>query len=917
MEAPVTGQRWTSQSEPELGLGIIANVEGALVEVCFPAVGETRRYARQSAPLRRAEFRAGDTITLRDGAKLAVDSVSSTNGLFTYHAAGRAIAESELADTLALGGPQERLLAGNVDDILAYRLRAEAVEWRSRIQASPVRGFIGGRVDPIPHQMSIAADVTGRLLPRVLLADEVGLGKTIEAGLILHRLHLTGRASRVLVLVPDALPHQWFVELLRRFNMMFSLFDEERCAAIEAGDPGANPFLDSQLVLCPLSLLRDSPQRALQAASAGWDLLIVDEAHHLEWTPQEPGTSYLVVEAIAQNVPGLLLLTATPQQLGQEGHFARLRLLDPDRYNDLQAFLKESEGYQEVARLVDQILAGGKMTAADRRLFAAHSPRVQKHATELQKGDETARQRLVADLLDEFGTGRVMFRNTRAVIQGFPPRLCLMQALQHEIEADGEQLVPAFETRVRWLANKLRELGDAKVLLICKSRTLAEELNEKLLREINVHSVLFHEGLTLMQRDRHAATFADPEGARLLICSEIGSEGRNFQFAQHLVLFDLPQDPDLLEQRIGRLDRIGQKGTIHIHVPYLVGTEGEVLARWYHEGLDAFEHSLQGAAKLLHTFAPEVQALCESFDEPKLADLIRRSAELRLEVRQKLERGHNRLLELNSCKPRLAARVIERIREIDEDSSFERFFIALIEHLGMHVEEMSDHTWFIRPDNLITDALPSLPPEGATLTFDRERALSRDHETFLTWDHPYVTGALDVLLGGHTGNAGFAFWKASGAEGLILQACFVAECIAPPALHVSRFMPAVPLRIAVDHQGKDISADAAFARARLSSGDPSRTVENAAVRHKLFPAMLTKAQQMAEQQLHALKQRGLTAMTRHLDEEITRLEDLASRNSQVRPEEITALKEQRQALVSAIESTGLRLDALRLIVRLK
>ncbi|MEZ5387976.1 MAG: helicase-related protein [Prosthecobacter sp.] len=909
--SPAPGQRWISQSEPELGLGLVTALEGNFIELTFPAVGETRRYARHSAPLHRASFRAGDKITLQDGAKLQIDSVAEADGALVYHCGSKLVPEAELAHTIALGGPQERLLAASIDDLRTFALRAEAVEWRCRMQASPVRGFIGGRVDPIPHQMSIAADVTGRLLPRVLLADEVGLGKTIEAGLILHRLHLTGRASRILVLVPDALPHQWFIELLRRFHLMFSLFDEERCAAIEAGDPEGNPFLDSQLVLCPLSLLSGSSKRALQAADVAWDLLIVDEAHHLEWTVEAPGTAYQVVEAIAQRVPGVLLLTATPQQLGAEGHFARLRLLDPDRYSDLDAFLAESDRYEQVARVVDRVLEGGEMTAADRKLFASHSPRVQKHAAELHDGDESARQRLVNDLLDEFGTGRVMFRNTRAVIQGFPPRKCETRLLQAEGESTSEDIL------IRWLAAKLRELGQAKVLLICRTRKLAEDIHERLLREINVHAVLFHEGLNLMQRDRHAATFADPDGARLLICSEIGSEGRNFQFAQHLVLFDLPRDPDLLEQRIGRLDRIGQKGVIHIHVPFVEGTEGEVLARWYHEGLDAFEHSLQGATQLLRSFASEVEALCAAFDAAKLKKLVQRTAKLRQEVRKKLERGHNRLLELNSCKPRLAARIIERIREVDIDRDFERFYIRLLDHLGMHVEEMTEGTWFIRPDNLVTDALPSLPAEGLTITFDRERALSRDHEAFLTWDHPLVTGALDVLLGSHAGNAGFAFWKASGGEGLVLQTTYIAECIAPPALHAERFMPAMPVRIAVDHQGRDLTGDAAFTRAKLSAGDPKRTVENDTVRHKLLPSMLSKTQALAEAQLKQFKKRGLASMCKHLDEEISRLEDLQSRNPHIRPEEITALTDQRAALTAAIESATLRLDAVRLVLRLR
>jgi ATP-dependent helicase HepA len=98
--------------------------------------------------------------------------------------------------------------------------------------------------------------------------------------------------------------------------------------------------------------------------------------------------------------------------------------------------------------------------------------------------------------------------------------------------------------------------------------------------------------MSLLERDKSAAYFADPDGgAQVMLCSEIGSEGRNFQFARHLVLFDLPLNPDLLEQRIGRLDRIGQKNVVQIHVPYLEETPQRTLIRWYHEGLDAFEHT--------------------------------------------------------------------------------------------------------------------------------------------------------------------------------------------------------------------------------------------------------------------------------------------------------------------------------------
>ena len=171
----------------------------------------------------------------------------------------------------------------------------------------------------------------------------------------------------------------------------------------------------------------------------------------------------------------------------------------------------------------------------------------------------------------------------------------------------------AKDPRVLWLVELLRKLDPQKVLLISRSIEKAEALDAALRRHLAINTGVFHEGLTLVQRDRNAAWFAEPDGARLLICSEIGSEGRNFQFAHHLVLFDLPLNPELLEQRIGRLDRIGQAEDIQIHVPFLAHSPQEVLARWYHEGLNAFESNLEGGNELLLQFGRAVHDLALEF----------------------------------------------------------------------------------------------------------------------------------------------------------------------------------------------------------------------------------------------------------------------------------------------------------------
>src|SRR4029077_1105848 len=139
------------------------------------------------------------------------------------------------------------------------------------------------------------------------------------------------------------------------------------------------------------------------------------------------------------------------------------------------------------------------------------------------------------------------------------------------------------------------------------------------------------------------------------ICSEIGSEGRNFQFAHHLVLFDLPLNPELLEQRIGRLDRIGPAKVIQIHVPYLDHSPQEVLARWYHEALNAFESNLEGGNELFRLFGRTVHDLALEFPvadrttaEAELAELLKKTKAARQQIRHGLELGRDRLLELNS-----------------------------------------------------------------------------------------------------------------------------------------------------------------------------------------------------------------------------------------------------------------------------
>ncbi|MGI9227180.1 MAG: RNA polymerase-associated protein RapA, partial [Gammaproteobacteria bacterium] len=500
----IPGQRWVSNTESELGLGIVMETANRRVTVSFPAVGQRRTYAMDNAPLSRVHYEVGEKIISADGINFIVSEVQDQGGYLIYKGTdheGKEInlEEIDLESFVQFSRPQDRLFAGQIDKISSFQLRVETLFHMRRQQKSSCYGLLGPRVQLLPHQLYIADKVARRHAPRVLLADEVGLGKTIEAGMILHKQLITGSANRVLIVVPDSLVHQWFVEMSRRFNVQFTILDEERCIALEAGEHG-NPFDSAQYILCALTWITDNENRQNQAHEALWDILIVDEAHHLNWTPNEVSPAYACIESLAKKVPSLLLLTATPEQLGIEGHFARLRLLDPDRYYDLQKFRQEEESYQVINTLVQKLLA---VDAEDNLLndneFLNELESylgidvVNKFKISLKNSHaKQSIDEVIQNILDRHGTGRVLFRNTRDAVEGFPQRKLHTYPLkapkqyseiisQDKIKyEDTAKLIPLLcpelllghewfdvDPRVEWLSEWLLKKRDEKVLVIC------------------------------------------------------------------------------------------------------------------------------------------------------------------------------------------------------------------------------------------------------------------------------------------------------------------------------------------------------------------------------------------------------------------------------------------------------------------
>ncbi len=960
------GQRWISNTELQLGLGTILSVDARSVQVAFLATGETRTYSRETAPLSRVTFSLNDHITSQDGWTMTVTDIEHHNGLLVYFGTREdnseaILPESQIDHLMQLNQPVDRLLTGQVDKPALFRLRRDTRRHINRLLHSELHGLIGTRTSLIPHQLYIANEVSRRYAPRVLLADEVGLGKTIEAGLIIHRQLLTERAQRVLIVVPETLVHQWLVEMLRRFNLLFSVFDEERCQAVEDSGELDNPFESEQLIICSLSFLTQYANRHNSAVTAGWDLLVVDEAHHLHWSQQEASNEYQCIEQLSQSTKGILLLTATPEQLGKTGHFARLRLLDPDRFPDFDQFVEEEKHYEPIAAAVENLLdrstlsqesidvLSGTMDEGDNQTYLDQVIDAQCDA----ETRDYARNRLIEHLLDRHGTGRVLFRNTRHAVKGFPQRECHAATLplpgqyktvlqnhaattsnparllsperiyEHDRTAD-QPVWTELDPRVNWLFELLQNLKPDKVLVITASAETTLELAEHLQKRSGIHAAVFHEGMNIIERDRAAAFFASQEeGSQVLLCSEIGSEGRNFQFAHHLVLFDLPLNPDLLEQRIGRLDRIGQTQTIRIHVPCLQGSAQESMFHWYHEGLQAFEHTCPAGHSVFVEVEQELinvlrQSSMHESGQPEYTALIDRTAQLLRQYNDTLQQGRDRLLEFSSCRPDQATKLVDTAIEQSREKELADYLDHVFDNFGIESEIHSQTSFVIRPGDHVRTHLPGLTEDGLTITYHRTTALANEDMQFMTWEHPLVTAAMDTIINTEIGNTTMVTIKHKGLQpgSLFIECLYNLVPASSQKLDTARYLSNSTLRVVIDQQGKQYQTSLTHAVIeKIQDRIPREVVSKIIKGHAAaLKKMLAVCDKLVSQHVPVVVDKARQQVERDYNREVDRLVALKTINPNIRDEEITFFRQEKQLIIEQLDATVSQLDAIRVMI---
>ena len=714
---------------PDLGPGKVEEVSGRRVTVLFPRDGTRLTFAATDMALRPLVLGPGLWVRVE---ATGVESriVGKVAGSSRDAAPSWRLASGEMVPDAGLwplelpADPIERLGALQVDRGAAFRNRLDGALLARTRTARGLGSFLGGRLVLFPHQLHVAERATAADPVRWLLADEVGLGKTVEACLILSRLLRTNRADRAVVVAPSTLTIQWLGELYRKFHQTFVLLDQKRREDV-AKEHGAafNPFEAHPHMVVPLEDLEQEPALVKQAAAAGLDLLVVDEAHRLERGRTDGGNdAYRAIAPLAAATKHLLLLSATPLEADAHGFFRLLELIRPEAYPSEEDFL----GALSAGRPLPPC------TSATRRVD----------------------------------------------IGGLPPRVPLPVDLPRVPESEllsGDRRDQS-DPRVEWLVQKAPLFApggaeEGKVLVFCHERGTLTALKEVLESATRRRVAVFHEELTAERRDLEVAEFRRPDGPLFLVATECGGEGRNFEFCRRLVLFDLPDDPASVEQRIGRLDRISRKTPVEIVYFRPPSGFGAQLVKLYEE-IGLFSEPLGGLERSLASVEAAIGKARRldrvgkgALQVDALARQVREAATARAT-------GIYHHLHAGGYEAAMSAGILARVPgHLDE--AMERFVLEACAIFGFEtVDRPGKKCWYIEfGGGAILEHLPGVPGGSRFLgSFSRDEAVAREELDFFASGHPLVEGIFQELEDGSRGRAGILKLPKAGedAAGVLL-----------------------------------------------------------------------------------------------------------------------------------------------------
>jgi ATP-dependent helicase HepA len=670
--------------------------------------------------------------------------------------------------------PVERLALGDVGSLDAFSVRLDAMHLAASRASHDIGSFLGGRIRLFPHQLDVALKATRQDPVRWLLADEVGLGKTVEACLIANHLIRTRRTERTLVVAPETLTVQWLGELWRKYHQVFVLLDEARLGDVERDfGAGFNPFDVHRNAVIGLDTLVERPKLTEQAVAAGIDLLIVDEAHHLRRPPGHPGNpAYRAIAPIAALQRHTLLLTATPLEDDAHGFFRLLQLLRPDEF-------PETEGFEERLRRRRPLPPCASSTR--RTDIGGLPPRVAMPVdlpadpgwNNLAALERTLRARPAAHAIARRDKARLL----RAALSSGASLLAKIPRDDAALRTLAESWLAA-DPRISWLVREAAswKTRGEKTLVFAAERETVEHLRAELSRRAQLRTGVFHEDLSPGQRDIEVAQFRLPSGPSLLLATECGGEGRNFEFCHRLVLFDLPWAATTVEQRIGRLDRIGRDKPVEIvYVRPPAGLGASIAALFERIGL--FREPLGGLDQELRRVEQVIEDAALSDLETIPPSYFDAAAGEAGAARDRVHAAAYRELYRDPFRAKSAAAILASIPQ-DLEEMTEDVVLGASAQLGLRVEEHRHgrvHS-IVLGNHARVDSLPGVPGGASFLgTFDRAEGVADESIDFYASGHPLVEGILAEIDDGPLGRTAILHVEAHGESGMGLLALYRTE----------------------------------------------------------------------------------------------------------------------------------------------
>lgn len=913
---------WSSVGDDVVGVVTELVQGGKQLRVRFTG-GDERIFVATSRAIERLFFEPGDPVQVVSSGTVGVAMQAKQIGSKIQYKVSfpgnvvKTVSEAGLRPAI-LTDPVERLRRGAVGNPRKFMLRSTAARYAFASRYDEFNSLGNSRIEAKPHQISVAHRIVSSYPHRFLLCDEVGLGKTIEAGMVLKELRARGVTKRVLILTPTSLFSQWQFELKTKFNESFAIYNGASTRWLkQTSDENVWTLNDS--IIASHGFAAYSEERIEEISGVDWDVVIVDEAHHARVYHSGARTQatwlYRLVERLADFKAGgrrsLLLLTATPMQLDPRELYRLVELIDPALFPTVEDFeeqrgvlrelntlvaaigsyedpekvsslLRQEDGRigphvssedvrRELTRRVQDVLAekpsvagqavsynaqrdesvreeldshGGRERLAEavRRRHLLSEVLVRNRKTKVggfqlrqafnwpvdQTGEERETYGAVEDYVREgyqraletqnnaLGFVMVIFqklmasssRALRTSLQGRRRRLedkISGQASSDDFEepdvADEEVAVPLIEhassenrdfvspeelMHLDELVSRLERIGmdskarvlmdrmwetfsqepQGKVLIFTQFRETQEMLAELLGDRWRVY--VFHGGLSVQAKDKAIADFRADPGPSFLISTEAGGEGRNLQFCHLLVNYDLPWNPMRVEQRIGRVDRIGQKSTVSIFNFSVNGTIEQRVLDVLERRIGLFEQTVGGLDPILGEVETDLRRIFRMAEaEAKRAlEKMSDNLEYRVEEARKADSQlADFIMDARSFQPEIARRIIGEEGYVDHRGMV-RFIGNLLKDRRTHIgPSLNGVHEIVFREPLLSD-FPELVKDGGNhrlACFERNVAREREDVEFFTLGHPVVDALVErVMDSGYDGMAAVRHIRNSG-----------------------------------------------------------------------------------------------------------------------------------------------------------